>query len=165
MADLVVRALTLADAAAVLAVMKRASGGLGRLPHEMDLAWIEGALEAALDGGVALGAWEDGRLAGVIKAPRMPSAQFAHVLWDLTVAVDPDFQGRGVAQRLFETLFEQAQRLTPPIERVELVVREGLAHAIRLYERLGFRAEGRFEGRFRLADGTTEADIPMARLL
>jgi putative acetyltransferase len=153
------------DAAAVLAVMKRASGGLGRLPEEMDLAWVEGNLAAALEGGVALGAWDGGRLAGVIKASRMPSALFAHVLWDLTVAVDPDFQGRGVAPRLFEALFEDAARLTPKVERIELVVREGLTHAIRLYERLGFRLEGRFEGRFRMPDGTTEADLPMARLL
>lgn len=165
MAELVLRPLTMDDAAAVLATMKRASGGLGRLPEEMDLAWVEGNLAAALGGGVALGAWESGRLAGVIKASRMPSALFQHVLWDLTVAVDPDFQGQGVAPRLFEVLFEEAARLTPKVERIELVVREGLTHAIRLYERLGFRLEGRFEGRFRMPDGTTEADLPMARLL
>lgn len=165
MAEFALRALAMGDAPAVLAVMKRASGGLGRLPEEMDMAWVEGNLAAALDGGVALGAWEDDRLAGVIKASRMPSALFQHVLWDLTVAVRPDFQGRGVAPRLFEALFEDAARLTPRIERIELVVREGLTHAIRLYERLGFRLEGRFEGRFRMPDGTTEADLPMARLL
>ena len=45
------------------------------------------------------------------------------------------------------------------------MVREGLTHAIRLYERLGFRLEGRFERRFRLANGAYEADLPMAVLL
>ena len=45
------------------------------------------------------------------------------------------------------------------------MVREGLAHAIRLYERLGFQQEGRFERRFRLSDGRYEADIPMAIII
>ena len=159
------RPLSPADAPAVLAMMRRAEGGLGRLPHEMDLAWVDETLTHALDGGVAIGAWDESRLAGIIKASRMPSVQFQHVLWDLTVAVDPDFQGRGIGRGLFEALFAAAVTLTPKIERIELVVREGLGHAIRLYENMGFAPEGRFERRFHLADGSYEADIPMAKLL
>ena len=159
------RSLTMADAQAVLAVMQAASGGLGRLPEEMDLAWIEESLGGALAGGVAIGAWDNGRLAGVIKAPRMPSVQFQHVLWDLTIATHPDFQGRGIGRGLFEALFEAARALDPPIERVELVVRHGLAHAIRLYEQMGFAQEGRFARRFHMADGSYEDDLPMAKFL
>ena len=159
------RPLRLVDAPAVLALMRRAEGGLGRLPDEMDLPWMEEALSAALRGGLALGAWDGPRLTGVIKASRMPSVQFQHVLWDLTVAVAPEAQGRGVGHRLFLELIASASTLTPEIERIELVVREGLTHAIRLYERVGFRLEGRFERRFRLADGTYEADLPMALLM
>ena len=87
------------------------------------------------------------------------------LLWDLTVAVDPEYQGRGLARGLFEALIASAEAATPRVERIELVVREGLAHAIRLYERMGFRVEGRFERRFRLSDGRLEADLPMALLL
>lgn len=159
------RPLTLADAPAALAVMQAASGGLGRLPHEMDLPWIEGSIAGALEGGVAIGAWIDGRLAGLIKAPRMPSSQFQHVLWDLTIATDPAFQGRGVGRGLFEALFAAARALDPPVERVELVVRHGLTHAIRLYEQVGFVQEGRFLRRFHLADGSYEDDLPMAKFL
>ena len=165
MADIAYRALSMANAPAVLAMMRRAEGGLGRLPEEMDLAWVEESLGHALAGGIAIGAWVDDRLAGVIKASRMPSVQFEHVLWDLTVAVDPDFQGRGIGRELFEALFATAKTLTPKIERIELVVREGLGHAIRLYEGLGFKPEGRFERRFHLPDGSYEADIPMAKLV
>ena len=89
---------------------------------------------------------------------------FNHVLTDLTVAVHPQAQGRGVGSRLFAALFEAAARLTPPATRIELVARTGNAAAIRLYERLGFRAEGRFVGRVRLPDGSIEDDIPMARI-
>lgn len=165
MADLSFRPLSIADAPDLLLVMRRASGGLSRKPHEMDLAWAEEALASALNGGVAIGAWEGANLAGVIKASRMPSLQFQHVLWDLTVAVDPDFQRRGIARGLFESLFSTAETVRPRVERIELVVREGLTHAIRLYESLGFQIEGRFERRFRLPDGRYEADLPMARFL
>ncbi|WP_332657841.1 GNAT family N-acetyltransferase [Brevundimonas sp.] len=164
-AGLSLRPLSLADAPAVLALMRRAEGGLGRLPDEMDLPWMEEALAGALAGGLAIGAWEGSRLAGMIKASRMPSVQFQHVLWDLTVAVDPGSQGRGVGHSLFSEFLARAATLMPRIERVELVVREGLSHAIRLYERVGFRQEGRFERRFRLPDGTCEADLPMALLI
>jgi putative acetyltransferase len=159
------RPLRLADAPAVLGLMRRAEGGLGRLPEEMDLAWMEEALSGALAGGLAIGAWDGAGLLGMIKASRMPSVQFQHVLWDLTVAVDPGAQGRGIGYALFAELLANAATLTPKVERVELVVREGLTHAIRLYERLGFCREGRFERRFRLSDGTYEADIPMALFL
>jgi putative acetyltransferase len=157
--------LSLGDAHAALALMRAASGGLGRLPDEMDLPWIEGSIAGALDGGLAIGVWVDGRLAGLIKAPRMPSIQFQHVLWDLTVATHPDFQGQGLGRGLFEALFAAARALDPPIERIELVVRHGLTHAIRLYERVGFVAEGRFARRFRLVDGSYEDDLPMAKFL
>jgi putative acetyltransferase len=164
-ADVSLRPLRLADAPALLALMRRAQGGLGRLPDEMDLPWMEEALSGALDGGLALGAWEVSRLVGMIKASRMPSVQFEHVLWDLTVAVAPEAQGRGIAHKLFLEMIANASTLTPRVERIELVVREGLTHAIRLYERVGFRPEGRFERRFRLPDGTYEADLPMALLM
>jgi putative acetyltransferase len=159
------RPLSLADAPMVLVLMRRAEGGLGRLPDEMDLPWMEEALAGALNGGIAIGAWDGSRLVGMIKASRMPSVQFQHVLWDLTVAVDPESQGRGIGQSLFDSLFASAATLTPKIERIELVVREGLTHAIRLYERLGFRQEGCFERRFRLSNGAYEADLPMALLI
>jgi putative acetyltransferase len=165
MTQVAFRPLSLADAPALLVLMRRAEGGLGRLPDEMDLAWMQEALTGALAGGLAIGAWDGSDLVGMIKASRMPSVQFQHVLWDLTVAVDPESQGRGIGHRLFGELLQNAATLTPGVERIELVVREGLTHAIRLYERIGFRREGRFERRFRLTDGTYEADLPMALFL
>lgn len=155
----------MADASATLALMRRAEGGLGRLPDEMDLPWVEQMLSGALSGGVATGAWQGASLLGAIKASRTPSVQFQHILADLTVAVAPESQGRGIGHRLFVQLLEEASQLEPKIERVELLVREGLTHAIRLYERVGFHIEGRFERRFRLRDGTFEADLQMVRFL
>ena len=92
MSEPIIRATTAGDATQVLALYRAAaggSGGLARRPEEMDLAYVEGFLAKAHAGGVSLGAWIDGRLAGEIHASRIGPDQFAHVLSDLTVAVDP----------------------------------------------------------------------------
>ena len=168
MSGLSIRPLTLLDVDALVAMHRAAAaapGGLARTPGEIDAAYVSGFVAKASAGGVALGTWSGDELAGEIHAGRMGIAQFAHVLTDLTVAVHPSWQGRGVGSRLFAALFEAARGLTPRVERVELMAREGNADAIRLYERLGFRVEGRFEGRVRMPDGSTEADIAMGLLL
>jgi putative acetyltransferase len=114
---------------------------------------------------LSIGAFAAGRLIGEVHCVRMRPRQFAHGLTDLTIAVDPEHQGRGVGAALFERLFDEARRLDPPGARIELITRSGNAGAIRLYERLGFVAEGRLVGRVRMPDGTVEDDIPMTRLL
>jgi putative acetyltransferase len=95
----------------------------------------------------------------------MAPAQFNHVLTDLTVAVHPDWQGKGLGSLLFQALIAAARDLRPAITRIELMAREGNDGAIRLYQRLGFKIEGRFAGRVHLPDGRIEDDIAMALLL
>lgn len=168
MSGLTIRATTPADAPAILALHIAAAsrgGGLAREADEMDLAGIQAALARPFLNGVALSAWEGDAIAGEIHASRPGPRQFAHNLTDLTVAVHPDFQGRGVGASLFEALFAAAATLTPRIERVELLCRHGNARAVRLYRRLGFVVEGRFPGRVRLPDGTIEDDLAMAKVL
>ncbi|HEY0437459.1 MAG TPA: GNAT family N-acetyltransferase [Phenylobacterium sp.] len=163
-----IRTTTMADAAAILAVHMAAAlngGGLAREPDEMSLEGVEGALARPLEDGVALMAWIDGRPAGEIHASRYAPRQFAHNLTDLTVAVHPEFQGRGVGAALFNALFAQAAAMAPPIERIELLCREGNVGALALYQRLGFAIEGRFARRVRLKDGTVEDDLAMAKRL
>ena len=169
MSGLVIRATSLSDAPAILAVHRAAAAlpesGLAREPDEMDLAGVEAALAKPFANGVALIAVLDDVAAGEIHASRLGPRQFAHNLTDLTVAVHPDAQGRGVGAALFEALFAEARRLTPAIERVELLCRAGNAGALRLYQRLGFAIEGRFPGRVRLRDGAMDDDLAMAKRL
>jgi [ribosomal protein S18]-alanine N-acetyltransferase len=84
---------------------------------------------------VCLGAFEGGQLVGYIVNSRYVDAW--HVM---NVAVDPDYQGRGIATRLLERLFE----LTSEDGRdgYTLEVRVSNAVAIQLYEKLGFEARG-----------------------
>jgi ribosomal protein S18 acetylase RimI-like enzyme len=166
--EMEIRPLSLADVEALVALHRATSasgGGLARTPGEIDAAYVSAFVAKASAGGVALGAWVGDDLVGDIHATRMGVAQFAHVLTDLTVAVHPDWQGKGLGSALFRALFEAAAALTPKVERIELMVREGNSAAIRLYERLGFRVEGRFPGRVRTPDGGLEADMAMGLLL
>lgn len=163
-----IRPTTLADAPAICALHRAtaaAPGGLARQPDEIGLGWVEQVLAQALKAGVALSAWNGPDIAAELHVPRMGPRQFAHVLSDLTIAVHPDWQGRGLGAQLFEALFARASMLRPKVERIELMVREGNAGAIRLYQRMGFTVEGRFEGRVRLPDGTIEADLAMGKRL
>lgn len=157
-----------ADAVALLALYKDVAAtpnsGLARNRDEVDRDYVAAFAGLGDPLGISIAAFDAQALAGEIHAVRMRPRQFHHVLTDLTVAVHPDAQGRGVGSRLFAALFEAASRCAPPITRIELVARTGNAAAIRLYERLGFRAEGRFTGRVRLPDGSIEDDIPMARV-
>jgi putative acetyltransferase len=163
------RPLTAADARAVLALYRATaaspSSGLARSPDEMDLAWVQGFLGKASANGATLGVWTGEALAGEIHAWRMGPRQFDHNLMDLTVAVHPDWQGRGVGARLFDGLFAAASAMTPKIERIELAVREGNPGALRFYRRLGFVIEGHHPGRVRLPGGAVETDITMAKFL
>jgi ribosomal protein S18 acetylase RimI-like enzyme len=168
MQELLLRPTSALDAAALLSLYRDVAAmpnsGLARLGAEMDLGYVAAFAGLRDPDGISIVACDGAALVGEIHAGRMRPWQFHHVLTDLTVAVHPRAQGRGVGSRLFTALFDAAARLTPPATRIELVARTGNAAAIRLYERLGFRAEGRFHGRVRLPDGTIEDDIPMARV-
>jgi [ribosomal protein S18]-alanine N-acetyltransferase len=95
--------------------------------------------ELAKPSSICLGAFdadgEDGTLIGFLIVSRYVDAW--HVM---NVAVDPDHRGRGIAAIMLERLFE----LTADDARrgYTLEVRVSNGTAIRLYERLGFRARG-----------------------
>jgi putative acetyltransferase len=167
--DFILRPAVREDAAAILALHRRAAvipGGLARQPEEITADYVDHAMAAAADGGLNLVAvGPGGALCGEIRAERMKVALFAHVLTELTVAVDPDWQGRGVGSALFRALIVAARQASPPVGRIELWTGADNLGARRLYERLGFRVEGRMVGRGRHPDGRLEDDIAMGLLL
>ena len=169
MSGFTVRPAKPADAAAILALHRRVAatpGGLARRPEEVTADYVDQAMAASADGGVNLVAADaGGGLCGEIHAVRMKIQLFAHVLTDLTVAVDPDWQGRGVGSALFGALIDAARQTIPPIGRIELWTGAGNLGAQRLYQRLGFKIEGRMVGRGRLPGGQADDDIVMGLLL
>ena len=122
-----IRPLGLSDLGAIDAIEQRAY----RTPWSRSMF----ASELAKGSSICLGAWEGDRLVGYCVNSRYVDAW--HIM---NVAVDPDFQRRGIATRLLERLFE----LTRDDQRrgYTLEVRVSNTDAIELYERLGFVRQG-----------------------
>jgi len=154
-----------ADAAGIHALYLRVAqepGGLARLEREVTREYVDGFLAGALERGMAFVAESGEGIVGEIHACSPGLYCFSHVLGDLTIAVDPAVQGRGVGRALFARFMQAVTQQRPDILRVELIARESNDRAIRFYETLGFVREGTFSGRIRNLDGSYEADIPMA---
>ncbi len=80
---------------------------------------------------------------------------------DFGISVDQVWRGRGVGSALIRVLLEWATA-HPTIEKVCLGVYEDNHGAIRLYERMGFKLEGRREKYFKTARGYRD-DLMMSR--
>ena len=135
-------------------------GGLARLEDEVTFDYVSGFLSRAHAAGLSIVAVDDGTIIGEIHASSPGLYIFSHVWTDLTIAVDPGQQGRGTGRALFEA-FMNTVRDRDDVLRVELIARESNQRAIAFYESLGFKQEGRLEGRVRNVDGTFEDDVPM----
>ncbi|MCB1685435.1 MAG: N-acetyltransferase [Pseudomonadales bacterium] len=155
------------DHRAILELYKRVAsvpGGLARLADEIDEAYVTSFLTSSMNRGICLVAAGPGDLQAEIHAYAPVPKCFSHVLSDLTIAVDPSAQGKGLGRRLFETFMLKVEETHPHVLRVELIARESNAKAIRFYETLGFTIEGRMDKRIASVGGGFESDIPMAWL-
>ncbi|MEJ0026967.1 MAG: GNAT family N-acetyltransferase [Rhizomicrobium sp.] len=150
MADEFLIAALNADATDKVVALYRAAaggGGLARAPDEIDEAYVGKFLEAASRDGIGRAVFaRDGTLIGEIHAQRMTPRQFRHVLTDLTVAVHPDWQGKGLGSLLFAQLIAAARETVPPITRIELFAREGNMGAIRPLSAHGLQDRGPVRG-------------------
>jgi ribosomal protein S18 acetylase RimI-like enzyme len=87
-------------------------------------------------------------LIGVLKSSRLgPHRCFRHVLSDCTLAIHPAWQRKGLGQQLFSALFERLTQHFPHVLRVELIARQSNAHALAMYEKVGFRLNARLASR------------------
>lgn len=136
-------------------------GGLARTVDEIGDDYVAGFMQRALASGVQLVCEEDGVIVGEIHASSLGIAAFAHLLTDLTIAVAPAAQGRGIGRLLFQSLLQRVGAQLPHISRVELFTRESNLRARQLYTSLGFVEEGRLAGRVSDGAGGFEADIVM----
>ena len=165
-ADITYRRGTVGDVEAIVDLYRavgNAGGGLARMPDEVTLEYVDDFVDAALTGGLELVAIDAaGAVVAEMHARPLGPRAFSHVLGDLTIAVHPEWQGRGVGRRLFAEFLKIVSAEMPHVLRVELKSRESNDRAISMYQSLGFEKEGRMAGRIQLPDGTLDADIPMA---
>jgi ribosomal-protein-alanine N-acetyltransferase len=120
------RPLTYADLPQVIAIERRA------FPTPWSLAMF--VLELSKPTGICLAAIEDGQVAGYVVCSRYDTVW--HVM---NIAVDDRLRRQGIARRLLETLFAEADA---PGEQYTLEVRVSNDAAIKMYEGFGFRSAG-----------------------
>lgn len=137
-------------------------GGLARTMEEASESYVRRCLEAATQRGLAFLVEGDGPPRGALWAWRPEPTSLKHTLGELTVAVHPESQGKGLGRALFDVFLETVRTKLPGIQRVELTCRESNQGGLKLYESLGFIREGRFNRRILDPKGRLEADIPMA---
>jgi len=161
-----IRPITAEDTAEVLALYRRVAcspGGIARLEDELSEAYVRAFVTKALSDGIGLVAVDkSGSIMAEIHAYKPEPYCFSHVLSELTVVVDPTTQGKGIGKTIFTAFLQAVSEAHPEVRRVELIARESNEKAIKLYESLGFRKEGKLAGRIKNVDGSFESDIPMA---
>lgn len=138
--------------------------GIARSPAEVSETYIQQFMSNAAATGVELVIGNPSNPAEIIAeihCSKYAPAIFKHVLGDLTIAVHPGFQGKGLGKLIFTHLLQFITANKPDIFRVELFTQESNERALALYTKLGFTREGRFEKRIPGLNGL-EADIPMA---
>jgi putative acetyltransferase len=162
-----IRKAALADRVQILALYKLVAtlpDGIARQPGEVTGGYVDGFMHKAAAGGVEL-VWEEGgRILGEVHASCPGIAALAHLLTDLTIAVAPQAQGRGVGRALFQGLLDEVSARMPHVARVELFARVSNERARALYRSLGFVEEGRLRGRVNNALGVAGDDTIMAWL-
>ncbi|MBS1743728.1 MAG: GNAT family N-acetyltransferase [Bacteroidetes bacterium] len=162
------RKATIKDNDAIFKLYKQVSkrsGGLARSNDEVSKKYVEQFILKSLNKGVefvVIDKFQENRIIGEIHCYKLDPKVFNHVFSELTIAIDPDYQGKGLGKKLFETLLNYIVASRRDILRVELIAAESNIRAIKMYESLGFIIEGRFERRITSPDNKLEADIPMA---
>ena len=156
------------DKARILSLYRKVAiktGGIARSYNEITADYIQHCMEMALSTGlqrVVDHPDNPDQIIAEIHGYKLEPNVFAHVISELTVAVDPDFHGMGVGKLIFHDFLNQIGDHRPDILRVELVTQESNIRALNLYKSIGFVAEGRFEKRIRMRNNQLDADIPMA---
>lgn len=157
------RPATLQDAEAIHALMssviEEGAFLMSRVAPEVELyrQYLAGALQLGAPVWVACNA---GRLIGWCDLHPRPNPEQRHV-GRLGIGVARAWRGRGVGQALMQVVIDKAWRVG--FHRLELEVFVDNERAIRLYERHGFRREGRHRAVRRDADGYRDS-LTMALL-
>jgi ribosomal protein S18 acetylase RimI-like enzyme len=158
------------DHAALLDLYKAVAAlpvGIARSEEEVTAAYIQSFMENSSKRGMQLVAVDDavpGQVLGDIHCEQPAAGIFRHVLSNLTIAVHPAFQAKGIGKKLFTSLLHTIEATRPDILRVELFVQASNEKARTFYLALGFKEEGRFEKKVWGKHGVLEDDVAMAWL-
>jgi RimJ/RimL family protein N-acetyltransferase len=161
----VVRRLMAADAEPYRALRL---AGLGDRPEAFSASYEDEAAKPVvwfadrLEANIVLGGWRNvSALVGVagLRLPQPGKSSHKAELWGMFVS--PEARGAGLATTLLAQLIEHASAC---VEEIQLSVVSANAEALRLYEKMGFRAYG-LERRALKVDGRYYDELLMSRPL
>jgi ribosomal protein S18 acetylase RimI-like enzyme len=167
----ITRKATQKDVAQILELYQKVSlevGGLARTFDEISKSYVENFTQKSIHNGVqwVIEDTKDQQIIAEIHCYQLEPKVFSHILSELTIAVAPQYQGKGLGKIIFQALLEEIFLQRRDILRVELIARESNTRAIEFYQKLGFVIEGRFERRIQSQQinhkQPFEADLPMA---
>jgi ribosomal protein S18 acetylase RimI-like enzyme len=139
--------------------------GLARVGDEITEQYIQDFMKNSSETGIELvidNGDNSNQIIAEVHCYKLIPKVFSHVLSELTIAVDPGHQGKGIGRMIFTRLLGLIVSTRADVMRVELISRESNLKAISFYESLGFKQEGKFEKRIKYDKNDFEADIPMA---
>ena len=137
--------------------------GLARTSDEITEQYMHDVMKNARESGIELvidNPASSNEILREIHCYKLGPKTFGHLLSELTIAVDPDHQGKGLGRMIFTYLLNIITNKRPDILRVELISRETNLKALSFYKSLGFKREGKFENRIRSDENGFEVDIP-----
>lgn len=168
MDHILIRKSVLDDIPAIESLYSRVAaieGGLARTAPEISREYIYQFVSKSIANGVEFVAVNHlQRIVGEIHCYNNGIKTFSHIFTDLTIAVDPEEQGKGIGKELFHTLLNEVKMKRPDILRIELIARQSNVRALHFYETLGFRHEGNLRKRIHSVGGGYEDDIVMGWL-
>ena len=138
------------------------SGGIIRIPNEINEEYISSFLTNAIDKGLMLTASLDEKIVGEIHAYTPDIYAFQHILTDLTIVVDSNYQGKGIGRELFEKFLTIVMDEFTHIKRIELYTREQSKKNIKFYKSLGFLNEGCQKDKIYISNSKFETPVHMA---
>lgn len=167
MEEIVLREADPADVAAIIALYRAAAAGgnLARTPGEVSEAYVADFVRNSRQRGLILvlhPAGQPGRVVGEIHGYTLGLQVFRHVFEHVTMAVHPDYQGRGLGRRLVQGLQNRIRLHMPHIMKVELKCFSHNRQALNLYQKTGFVIEGRQQNRVWVEGNTFAEGISLA---
>jgi adenylate kinase len=155
----------LIDASTILNLYKdvaEQSGGIIRHTEEITGDYVEEFINKSLYRGVSLVAKNGDELIGEIHAYSPDIYAFQHLFTNMSLVIDPDYQGKGIGKRLLKEFLKTIENRFTDILRVELFTREQNIKNVSFYEKMGFVNEGRQENKIFISENELETPVQMA---
>ncbi len=137
-----IRTMTTADIDTVVAIIRSHEQEDGRLADSYYHEFFESGEQSPREHNVVAVAGDTGEIAGVV-GWYPDKYDWPGILWLNWFYVHEAQRGRGVATMLLQHVIENVQRLNIRKLYVDTSSDAGYSNAVRLYQRFGFREEGR----------------------